>query len=610
MARKQHPMLSSLFGQAAVIVWLVLLFVCGGVYTYHHAGTMTPAVAMIPVVCVALFAALVVGWWWFKAERGFPDIGRWLWNRRWLWLLLVICFLVRLPGWGTPPQDDGMEYYEALYRACHDFRFDGAYIFQNFRLANHPTWGMALLAAIPEFFMPGNYNSFWVFHTLIALVAVAAAYDLLTRQKGGGQATAFWAALAVGSTPIFLGLTSHVSVEPALGAFFLCMVWAYGRGQCLLLAFTCALTAFSKELGIVLVAGFVLGIFVCEFLSRQEKGFWRRVRGVLQTPVNAVMFGLCLAGGVFVLWYLFNPSGWAVRALNGENSILQIAVNPAYIWEKIQEYIFTNFDWLLLGLCVLCFVRRMRHRGQYPTLPSYLAGILLAILLFEAVSALAVTFTITRYNLAPELALAFLCVSVVSTTLPARISTWLVGVLAVLLCTQAYLTVDPVMKALYPEVVTGGVSMVRVKKDDQERHMSHYVIYNNQYSYLYKGLREIFRKYSPEDHDLIVLGTDGFIYLQGRLWDRNKQDFAMLNEGDIVPISSFETDKSFQTALQEDLLKEHAILLCSPTYAEWTLTAEEERAMIPDCYSNVEQQELACGTAGKILYFTADLAEK
>ena len=606
MISKRNAAGASLLGQTAVILGLVFLFVCGALYTRHQSGSVTGNTVVVWLVVTVLFGAAVAGWWWLRPVRTPQAIRQWLWRRRWLWLLLVLSVLLRIPAWGTPPQDDGLEYYTDLFNACSNIRFDPSYLFENFRLANHPTWGMAMLAAIPEFFMRGNYNSFWVFHTLVALVAVAAAYDLLERDSGS-RVTAFLGGLAVGSTPIFLGLTPHISVEPALGAFFLCLVWAYARQQWVLLVFTCALPAFSKELGIVLVAGFACGVCLTELLRQREPGFWKRVLAVLRQRGAQILLATCLVMAAFLLWYLLNPQwSWATRALEDSNGMLQFEFDPSYIVEKIQEYICTNFDWVLLVLCTVCLV--VRRRGNYPPLPAYLGGIVVAIVFFQIVSVLAVTYTITRYNLAPELALCLLTVDVIVLTLQGRGRGVSLTCLAVLLTVQGYLTVDPLMKAVYPEIDTGAISMVRVKTDDHARHMSHYVIYNNQYSYLYKGLRKIFQTYSPEDHDIIVLGRDGFIYMQGYLWDMDRQDFAVQTDGNIMPISSYETGSSLPKALVAGELKAHAIILYSPTYVEQTPTPEEARAMIPDCYTNVQQWELSCGPAGKILYFTADLA--
>lgn len=616
LAHKQNTWISPLLGEVAVILFLAFLFACGGAHKYNLAGELTGGILAIPLVLGLLFVAALVAWWLLHPQRpGVWELVRWMFRKRWVWLLLLLTVLLRLPSWGTWPQDDGMEYYTALYNACSNFQFDAAYIFQNFRLANHPTWGMALLAAIPEFFMPGDYNSFWVFHTAISLAMVAVVYDLLIPYRRVKPVTAFLAALVVGSTPMFLGLTPHVSVEPALGAFFLCMVWAYDRGYCLLLAFTCALTAFSKELGIVLVAGFFIGVFARELWLYRKRGVGAALRRLLQKPANALMVGLCLVGGVFLLWYLFDPNlGWYARAVQGEQSILSIALDPAYAWEKVQEYLFTNFDWLLILLCILCLVLRFHKKPKKGKkrrpLPSYLTGILMAIVLFQLVSILAVTYTITRYNLAPELALAFLCVTLICLTLQGNAKNLVLGILTVLLTVQSYLTVDPLMKLVYPQIDTGAVSMVRVKANDHERHMSHYVIYNNQYSYLYRGLREIFKLYSPGKYDLIVLGTDGFIYLQGQLWDPVAQDYAVVFNNYVASIATFETSGSFERALAADVLKEKAILLCSPTYADETLTPEEMRAMIPSVYTNVEQHEVDCGLAGKIVYFTADFEKE
>ncbi|WP_204652494.1 hypothetical protein, partial [Gemmiger formicilis] len=55
----------------------------------------------------------------------------------------------------TPPaaaKDTAVWKTKKLSAACETFSFDPGYLFSKFRLANHPTWGLAMLAAIPEFF--------------------------------------------------------------------------------------------------------------------------------------------------------------------------------------------------------------------------------------------------------------------------------------------------------------------------------------------------------------------------------------------------------------------------------------------------------------------------
>lgn len=610
----------SLLGQLTLILGLVFLFALGGALTYYRTGGLSLPVAMVPVAVALCLAASLAGWIWLQR----PDIRAWLYEKRWVLLLVVLLALVRLPQWNTPIQDDGYVYYSKLTAACGTFSFDPSYLFSRFRLANHPTWGLAMLAAIPTFFMQGSPNSFFVFQLAVSLASSACVYDLLYRHAVRKEGMAFLGALCFGCSPMFLGMVSYPSLEVGLSSFFICLLWAYSRRYYLLLLFTCVLTVTSKEFGIVLIFGFFVGAFLGELLGCSEPGI-RRLWKVVTIPRIALfcVTGLCM--GVGIIAYLFNPalSWFDLRTVFQDHSATHLGYvgwSWSYTLYKIQELIFVNFDWLLLLGILGCLVwRRVRHKAPITTESrTLMLGVGVAGVLYLMFSSLAVTYTLPRYSLVTELMLAFCAVMMLCQTV--RIPLQRVGylVLSALLAVQGYFCIDPVMKWWFPDVDTGGITMARVTQADG-RHMGDYMVYNYQYSYLRRALRDIFSEYDPAEYDFVVLDRDGWYYLTYLQWDPATRTFRPGEENTtlpmpetVIPIREYQTDttqgNSVDKAYGAGELQSKAIITWSPTYVENTPTVEQAREKIPDCYTHVEQHEWDGGLAGKVIYFTADLA--
>ena len=608
--------LGSLLGQATVILVLVFLFACGGTLTYLRTGGFSVHVGVIPLVAGLCLLAVLAGWVWLQK----PNPKRWLFENRWLFLMLAIMVLLRLPQWDTLLQDDGYTYYSKLSAACSSFSFDPGYLFSKFRLANHPTWGLAMLAAIPEFFMPGNADSFLVFQTAVSLAAAGGVYDLLRRHTGCKQSVAFLGALAFGCSPMYLGMVSYPSLEVGLSSFFICVIWAYSRRYYLLMLFTCVLTVTSKEFGIVLVFGFFVGALVGEFRARSEAGTGKRLWAVLKTPRIGLfcLTGLCM--GLGIIAYLFNPalSWFDLRTVFQNHSATHLGYvgwSWSYSLYKLEELVFVNFDWLLLLIVLICLVwRRVRRMPALdPESVILMLGAVAGGVMYLFFSCLAVTYTLPRYSMVTELILAFCAVMLLAQTFHARVQQVGNTILALLLAVQGYFCIDPVMKWWFPDVDTGGITMARVSQVDG-RHMGDYMVYNYQYSYLRRGLQTIFTQYDPANYDFVVLDRDGWFYLTNLHWDYEDRIFRPQAGDTTVPVREYETStgqgNSVEAAQTAGVLREQAVITWSPTYEENTPTLEQAREMIPDCYTNVKQHEWDGGLAGKMIYFTADLVQE
>lgn len=605
-------MLQSICGQLALILLPVFLFAAGGVTAYRRTGDVSLKVMLLPVICGAVLLGFAGGWLALKQRGGVHPLAA-LRSNAALFAVLAVSLLLRLPQWGTTPRGDGAEYYGWMVQACSTFRFGIQEFIERFRLAAHPTWGLASLAAIPELFMGGNYNSFLVFQIGISLAAIYCVYDLLRRAAGCGAKTAALGAFAVGCAPMFLGLVSYPSLEIGMAVFFLYTLWAYSRQFYLLTLFCALLTVTSKEYGIVLLAGFFLGVVVAEYLESPAGPWTQRLRTALLKPRMVMLWLPGLMMGVGVIGFLlFTDRPWVdLGAVFGEGLAQDAPGNAgsmvSFLLYKIKEVLFCNFGWLLVALLLLCLL--WRHRSKADALPCALrkvlfgaAGAAVLVTVMLAV-ALRLSYALARYNLVIQLLLLLCTVCLLCATLKERWRTVVLAGLSVLLAVQAYVTVDPLMTVAYPKVETGALPLARINYSGGE-HMGDYLVYNYHYTYLHDGVEEILQSHPPTEYDLVVLGKNNWLHLGIYLWNPETNRYSL----EIVPgmkeIFLYQTgNDSFHTALAADELQDKAVLLPS------LLEAGEQNGMagIPPCYTNVQQHIWNGGLWGKIPYYTAEL---
>ena len=182
--------------------------------------------------------------------------NRWK-DRKFLLLLLLAAFLMRVWMIGTIPRWDAGEYYYRLGTACNNFAFTWDSFWENFRLANHTSLGFSLVMAIGEFLNPRGVAGVQIVNLILTLAAVCCLYGLFKNywlKVSDGKAAYF--AFIVSVTPLFLGTFSYINVDYVMAVFFIYLMYSEYRENYILMAFWAVMMTQTKESGMVVAFGY------------------------------------------------------------------------------------------------------------------------------------------------------------------------------------------------------------------------------------------------------------------------------------------------------------------------------------------------------------------
>ena len=182
--------------------------------------------------------------------------NRWK-DRKFLLLLLLAVFLMRVWMIGTIPRWDAGEYYYRLGTACNNFAFTWDSFWENFRLANHTSLGFSLVMAIGEFLNPRGVAGVQIVNLILTLAAVCCLYGLFKNywlKVSDGKAAYF--AFIVSVTPLFLGTFSYINVDYVMAVFFIYLMYSEYRENYILMAFWAVMMTQTKEPGMVVAFGY------------------------------------------------------------------------------------------------------------------------------------------------------------------------------------------------------------------------------------------------------------------------------------------------------------------------------------------------------------------
>lgn len=613
----------------------VFLFVLGGFATYCGRGeTPTPKDLLVfAAVCAAFLANVCAAVAERRSGRAALSDGH---KRDWrpLLLVLVVALLLRLPQMGSMPRNDNAAFYLTVYNACHNFDLALGYWRDHYFIANHPCFGLFSVFGILEFFFPGNLNNMWLFQTVLSLGAFYCLYDIFERELDAKRA--FWGTLLISCSPMLLGLDGVLSLDftPAVLVFY--AMWAFYRRKYVMLAWFSLLMVWCKEFGIVLLVGFFLGMFFYSFTTVFTGSFRHRVYEAVHDTRLVWLCLLCLLYGLAMSYYLLH-SCWLIEdGPNNPNYFGHVGWDPGYIGLKLVEWLCMNFVWLamlpVLWVAVRALRARISKRAGTSSIPAALrllaAGSAGAGLLYFCFSGITITVIAPRYHLPMEtLAFFWAFLAVVSLGwFGKRFFRPAATALCALLVVQAYLTVDPVMLTVFPQVETGGIPLIHTNAKEipwfgraswhaPKGWLGDYIVYNAQYLYLDKSLRMMLAAENyDENTDIIQVGDlRGIMYTTDEFdfyWDRENERFTFVNGENVLPIGrlvlSANSDE-VQEAYDEGTLKERAIIVLPPSMDGQAALQKEFEKTLPAFYTNVERHEIRCLPAGVLPYYTADL---
>ena len=500
------------------------------------------------LLCVTLFVFLFLFGSIRTALRIRPlsewrmQIRRWLFEKRFLWITLILAGFLRSFTLDTMQRWDAGEYYYKLGTACENFEYTWQGL-ENFRLCGHPTLLFAPIYAIGEFWFPRHIIGMELVNLFLTLLAIYCIHEILgwVMPECPKMRLAFYTFL-ISCGPLFLGTFQMFNPDYATAVFAVVAVHSWLNRRYYQLFFWCLAIVQSKETGIVVVVGLVLGMALSDWLGK--KGKWKdRMSYVLGDAGNwaagitvLLQLGYMKLIGGLSSWGTADQRGF-VWNNNGENCF---GFQPLFIITKLKQYFILNFNWIytlliVAGLFLLFWKAGLKGRQGHALskgekLSSRIAAgvsgfrflfpLLFGALFLGVFLLLYITAALVRYQVLWDLTLAMLSVCILERLLRGRWRQIVAVPILLLMLVQSYLTVDPVSRAVFPHVETGSLDLLYTQSPYFGIYYADSLVYNHQYTFMDKALDEIFSDiYKGGDIYLVYFGNSYGAQFNGNWWE-------------------------------------------------------------------------------------------
>lgn len=524
-----------------------------------------------------------------------------------VYLLIPLFFslVIRLPQLGTPIRWDAQVYYDSLQKACQNFDFSFE-AFSRLRLVGHPTMGYASWLAIFEFLMPDNPINIGLSNLILSLIIVFAVYRILQYFYKKQNIILSLSCMVVCTTPIFMGTFAYYHMDFGICIFFILFVFFHLYEYTLLQMISGLFLLQSKEVGIILLGGYVAGYLLISFL--QKKGnIFQRGFVLIKSKENLFMIFLVIVGGVYILLSMFGIlNGWKMTDSSGNvmSNINYFSLEKEYFIHKLKQIFILNFQWITTGIflvtsIVLLFRKKLVDREKVTYIGAIIAGIV-AYILFSLIY---VTYPLPRYNIVTMVVLNLLTIIFLNIVLNLKkvIVTFEVLLLGLFLV-EGYFTIDPLSIHFFDNLKTGSIPLLNTSLNSN--YIGDYCVYNYQYSYLDKGIEKILKSLDrPEEYVILVNNCGDDLYLGGNkafspiYWDtkekkwvyKENKDTIILNEGSM----NLKTSEEFPSKI---------LVIDIPYYMVDDSDDIWIKKVLNEKYKLKEEKQISIGLYGKMQY--------
>ena len=274
-------------------------------------------------------------------------------KNNWGLILIIALYLVlSLETINSMTRLDTNIYYTYLQDAKFwNLSFDTV---MNFKLGGHQSIGYTVWALIGVYLTPDSpagirlVNIFLVCISILALYSVYIKIFPLKSKILTYLAVAFFA-----FNPLILGIIYEINLDLPLVCFYIWTIYSIMYNKQIFLLVSSFLLVFSKETGILLLFGCVLGWMCIQFYeiySQKALKIWYKIFSF------KTAFILCFSPALLLLSMLFTPL-WRQDSLHVNNQSVQSMDSFGFNLEntsiKIKELFILNFSWILVILVVI-----------------------------------------------------------------------------------------------------------------------------------------------------------------------------------------------------------------------------------------------------------------
>ena len=178
--------------------------------------------------------------------------------------VIIVVILSRLIFMDTLQRWDAGEYYARFMKGIKYFSYSSFSDFlNNFTLCGHPTLAFSMVYMIGELAFPQQIKGVLIVNMVLTVIAVWCLYRIIMHVFcNSTPVRAAIYALIISFAPLFYGTFGYFNPDYALAIFAVIALYGYVYELPVITGFACLLCIYTKETGLVIVAGLTFGKFI------------------------------------------------------------------------------------------------------------------------------------------------------------------------------------------------------------------------------------------------------------------------------------------------------------------------------------------------------------
>lgn len=597
--------------QLLIVLLPILLFVTAACINKRDEYDTFYSSFICVISADIIYLILWISWLWYYKKKRSIRIKQRRKNRenlRWLLITALYTAAIRLPQFSDTQRWDGATYYKYIVRGCENFDFTLGNFIEQFRAANHFTWGYLGFLGIGEFLDPGgNIGIKWVslLLTVGSMICVYFIFYYLFPEKS--KRSIAIASCAVSSIPIFAGTFSYCNPDMGIAIFMAYMICFFVRRKLILMLASMVLVVTSKETGVLVVGGFVIGIFLWRILDYRGT-FQERIRYALKEPLCTITLICGVVGLTGIVRYLIQGGSIWVMRFSNYQEFSTLMFRPRFIWNNIKQFLFLNMNWvssivIIIGI-VKSLIRRLgdfekcineREKGQNAVITGMVCGYCVSALFF----CLYQTYTSPRYHIHMDVLWTMFAIYFFFKMIKVvRLRNMILEIYGAIMLIQAYVTIDPMSLLIFDTQNTGNGKILSVGYIDERLDpVSEYTVYNHQYTYLNRLLEQVFRIVEYDDSIDILIENPIGVSEEGLYWDTFEKRLTYRESEKSVPVYMLP-----EATISYEPQNLRAVFLFIPQFSE---SPEEELEHIRWYYDMQYEGMVESSPGGGVIYYWA-----
>ena len=442
-------------------------------------------------------------------------------KKKYIIALVIITIFSRIWLVNTNQSWDSSEYYYAIMKASQSFDFAPSSFFEYFDLLGHPSYGYALIVCIGEFLTPQSVVGVLTVVLILTCIANIKIFYLIKEHLAVMSAgKAFIGTLLCIVCPLYWATFACTMPDYLMLLFFILMVFYLHEKKWILSIFWGCVLCFSKEVGIILVAGYFSFRIIAKYIVDRES-YIKRIQNIFKSPE---IYSGIIIGIVFLIYMIFNRgiSQWSHSAFyaeplswtgNNDLSYNTFGIQSDNIVTRIIEYFVVNFNWILSGILVFTVLIFLIKRKESKNIICWIniwpiVGELFFYGLFMCVY---ITSGAIRYNIVFSIPYIMVCYVIYIQVLRNKTG-YILSIFCILLFIgQSFKSIDPITNSFFGTKDMGNTKMTCISQKENRYPGGDYYIYNLQYINFDKNIEKMFQEVDLKANDTVLIAGEDFI---------------------------------------------------------------------------------------------------